>query len=144
MGARWQSGVLPARVRRIAAAPTSRMEWRPPSSAPARMKHLAIDPEGTVLAVGIGGNAVRLTPISGGGLARLIAFPGLSELAWGKALYAGRGAELWKLPLDGSEPERVAAPADRLPGIGVAPDGERLALAHGSESAEVRSFTPSR
>ncbi len=107
------------------------------------MQHLAINPEGTVLAVGIGGNAVRLTPLMPGEVARLIPFAGLTELAWGKSLYAGRGAELWRLPLDGGVPVRVPAPADRLPGIALAPDG-RLALAHGNENAEVRSFRPSR
>jgi Tol biopolymer transport system component len=108
------------------------------------MRRLAINTAGTVLAVGIAGNAVRLTPLAHDEVAQLIPFPGLTELAWGKRLYAGRGAELWSIPLDGSEPGRVATPPDRLPGIAIGPDGESLAVAYGGERAEVRSFKPSR
>jgi Tol biopolymer transport system component len=106
------------------------------------MRHLAINPGGTVLAVGIAGNAVRLTPLGPGEVARLIPFSGLTELSWGKELYAGRGAELWSVPLDGSAPVGVPAPPDRLPGIAIAAYGHTLAFAHGHENAEVRSFTP--
>jgi hypothetical protein len=97
-----------------------------------------------MLAVGIAGNAVRLTPLAKGETARLIPFPGLTELAWGNELYAGRGAELWRIPIDGGEAVRVPTPADRLPGIAIAPDGHTLAFAYGHENAEVRSFTPSK
>jgi hypothetical protein len=106
------------------------------------MRHLAINPAGSVLAVGIAGNAVRLTPVAHGDAARLIPFSGLTELAWGKELYAGRGAQLWSLPLDGGEPVRIPTPPDRLPGIAIGADGHTLAFAHGYENAEVRSFTP--
>jgi Tol biopolymer transport system component len=105
------------------------------------MRHLAINPAGTMLAVGIAGSAVRLTPLAKGQTARLIPFQGLTELAWGAELYAGRGAELWKLSLDGGDPVRIPAPSDRLPGIAIAPDG-KLAFARGHADAEVRSFTP--
>ena len=108
------------------------------------MRHLAINPQGTMLAVGIGGKAVRITPLGSGELARLISFPGLTELAWGTQLYAGRGAELWQLPIGGGDPVRVPTPADRLPGIAIGADGHTLAFARGSESAEVRSFTLSK
>lgn len=108
----------------------------------AGMRHLAINPAGTVLAVGIAGRAVRLTPLANGDVARLIPFSGLTELAWGKELYAGRGAELWTLALGGGEPIRILTPPDRLPGVAIAADGHTLAFAHGHESAEVRSFTP--
>jgi Tol biopolymer transport system component len=110
----------------------------------AGMRNLAINPAGTVLAVGIAGKAVRLTPLANGEVARLIPFSGLTELAWGKELYAGRSAELWSLPLDGSEPVRIPTPRDRLPGIAIAPDGHTMALTYGYENAEVRSFTPSK
>ena len=108
----------------------------------AGMRHMAINPAGNVLAVGIAGKAVRLTPLAHGEVARLIPFAGLTELAWGKELYAGRGAELWNLPLDGGEPVRIPAPPDRLPGIAIGADGHTLAFTHGRENAEVRSFTP--
>ena len=109
----------------------------------AGMRHIAINPEGTVLAVGIAGSAVRLTPLDKVAVARLIPFAGLTGLAWGKALYAGRGAELWTLPLEGGQPVRIPTPPDRLPGIAVAATGQ-VAFACGHENAEVRSFTPSR
>jgi hypothetical protein len=99
---------------------------------------LAINRAGDTLAVGIGGSAVRLTPL-GAGVARLIPFTGLTELGWGQDLYAGRGSALWAVPLDGQQPRPVAVPPDRLPGIGIAPDGT-LAFAAGREQAEVRSF----
>jgi Tol biopolymer transport system component len=108
----------------------------------AGMRHLAINPSGSVLAVGIAGKAVRLTPLARGDVARLIPFAGLTELAWGNELYAGRGPELWSLPLDGGKPVRIATPPDRLPGIAIAADGHTLAFAHGQENTEVRSFTP--
>jgi hypothetical protein len=103
------------------------------------MQHIAINRGGDTLAVGIGGSAVRLTPL-GEGVARLIPFAGLTELAWGQELYAGRGTGLWAVPLDGGQPRAVAVPADRLPGIAIGPDGTTLAFAAGREQAEVRSF----
>jgi hypothetical protein len=39
---------------------------------------------------------------------------------------------------------RIPTPRDRLPGIAIAPDGHTLALTHGYENAEVRSFTLSK
>ena len=105
-----------------------------------QMRHVAIDPAGATLAIDIGGKAVRITPLAPGAVARLISFPGLTELAWGKHLLAGRGAELWRVPLDGGEPVRIPAPPDRLPGIAIAPDGQTLAYAHGYDNTEVRSF----
>lgn len=104
------------------------------------MRHLAVNPGGGVLAVGIGGNAIRLTPLAADGLARLIPFAGLTELAWGKELYAGRGSELWVVPLDGAPPRRVPMPPDRLPGISLSPDGRSIAFAAGREQSEVRSL----
>jgi Tol biopolymer transport system component len=106
----------------------------------AEMRHVAINPAGTDLAVDIAGKAVRITPLTPGQPARLVPFPGLTELAWGKQLYAGRGPELWQVPLDGGEPRRVPAPADRLPGIAIGPDGHTLAFAQGHDNAEVRSL----
>ena len=110
----------------------------------AEMRHLAIDRAGTMLAVGIAGNAVRLTPLAKGQTARLIPFQGLTELAWGNDLYAGRGAELWKLSTEGGDPVRIPMPPDRLPGIAIGADGNTPAFARGRENAEVRSFTLSK
>ncbi len=104
------------------------------------MEHLAISPAGDLLAVGIGGNAIRLTPLISGNTARLLPFPGLTELAWGRELYAGRGAELWAVPLDGTAPRRLGMPPDRQPGISIRSDGRTIALTAGREQSEVRSI----
>jgi Tol biopolymer transport system component len=103
------------------------------------MQHLAPSPSGDMLAVGIGGNAIRLTPV-GNGVARLLPFPGLTEIAWGKELYAGRGSELWAVPLDAGKPRRLSLPVGRLPDVSVSPDGNSLAFAAGGEQSEVRSL----
>jgi Tol biopolymer transport system component len=105
----------------------------------AAMRHLALNPAGDTLAVGIGGRAIRLTPLAPGAPARLIPFAGLTEVAWGPELYAGRGAELWSVPLDGAAARRLPAAADRQPGISLAPDGRTMAFCAGREHAEVRS-----
>jgi Tol biopolymer transport system component len=107
----------------------------------ARLRHLAIDKAGDMLAVGIGGAAIRLTPLGVEGKARLVPFTGLTELAWGRELYAGRGAELWAVPLDGTSSRRVASPAGRLPGVSLSPDGDTVAFAAGREQSEVLSFS---
>ena len=106
----------------------------------ARLAHLAIDKAGDMLAVGVGDAAIRVTPLSGGGTARLIPFAGLTELVWGHELYAGRGAELWAVPLDGTPPRRLALPVGRLPGVSPSPDGRTIAFAAGREQSEVLSF----
>lgn len=105
-----------------------------------RLSHLAIDPAGDILAVGIGDAAVRLTPLRGTAVARLIPFPGLTDLAWGRELYAGRGPQIWAVPLDGSAPRRVMSAAGRLPGASLSPDGKSFAFAAGSEQSAVLSF----
>jgi Tol biopolymer transport system component len=105
----------------------------------AAMRYLAVNKTGDLLAVGIGGNAIRITPLKAGAVPRLLPFPGLTELAWGEALYAGRGDELWAVPLDGAPPRRLPMPPDRLPGVSLSPDGRSIAFAAGREQAEVRS-----
>jgi Tol biopolymer transport system component len=110
----------------------------------AAMRHLAVNRQGDVVAVGIGGNAIRLTPLRGGEASRLIPFSGLTELAWSGELYAGRGSELWAVPVDGSPPRRLPMPPNRLPGISFSPDGRSIAFSAGSEQSEVRSVRLSR
>ncbi len=106
----------------------------------AAMQHLAINKTGDTIAVGIGGSAIRLTPLQPGMLAKLLPFPNLTELAWGSELYAGRGEKLWVVPLDGMPPRQIPAAKGRLPGISPSPGGEGIAFAAGREQAEIRSI----
>lgn len=104
------------------------------------MRGLAINPAGDTLAVGIAGRAIRLTPLTAGVKARLIPFPGLTELAWGKDLYAGAGVGLWAMPLDGGKPLPVPVPSGRQPGVSVSPDGNSIAYGVGYDQSQVVSL----
>ena len=107
----------------------------------ASMRHLAVNPAGDTLAVGIAGNAIRLTPLAAGATARLIPFPGLTDLAWGRELLAARGDELWTVPATGTGEARAAAHVPHLlPGLALRPDGRELCVAAGREQSEVRSL----
>ena len=106
----------------------------------AAMQHLAINKTGDTIAVGIGGSAIRMTPLQPGIVARLLPFPDLTELAWGNELYAGRGEKLWVVPLDGTPPRQIPAAKGRLPGISPSPGGESIAFAAGREQAEIQSL----
>lgn len=102
----------------------------------ARLHHLAVSPDGKRLAVGVGDKSVALVPVAGGG-PRLLPFDGLTELEWGRDLVAGRGAELWRLPLDGRAAVKLAAPGNRETGFSLHPDGERIALTAGNARSEI-------
>jgi Tol biopolymer transport system component len=96
----------------------------------------ALATNGEWLAFGSGDRSVVLLPAAGGA-PRTLAFDGAAELEWGRQLLAGRGAEIWALPLDGSPPRKLDTPGNRAPGFSPHPDGQRLALTAGQEKAEV-------
>jgi Tol biopolymer transport system component len=107
----------------------------------AGMRHLAVNPAGDTLAVGIGGNAIRLTPLRSASPARLIPFPGLTALAWGSELLAGREGELWSVPAGGEGvPRPIARVPQLLPVLAIGPGGREICFAAGSEQSEVRSL----
>src|SRR5262249_55357266 len=96
-----------------------------------QLHHLAVSPDGAWLAVGSrdGISLVRLA----GGEPRRIAFSGLTDLEWGRALVAGKGAELWRIPLNGGAPEKLESPGNRHGSFSLHPDGQGIALTAGSQ-----------
>ncbi len=103
------------------------------------LHHLAADPAGSTLAIGMGGVAIRLTPIASDQPARIVSFPGLTDLAWGKSLLAGRGEEVWQVPLDGAPPQRLFRAAGRQPGLSASRDG-RIAFHCGADTNAIFSL----
>jgi Tol biopolymer transport system component len=97
---------------------------------------LAVSPDRRSLAVGSRGGIV-VVPVSGGE-ARVLPFERLNDLVWGPVLIAGRGADLWRVPLDGRTPEKLRSPGNRSPGLSLHPDGKRIALTAGETRSEVR------
>lgn len=105
----------------------------------AGLRRLAISPDGATLAVSMGDVAIRLTPLQGDAPARIVSFPGLTDLAWGRQLLAGRRAEIWTVPLDGAAATRLLSHPERQPGMSTAPDG-RTAFYGGVERNAVFSL----
>ncbi|MBI3472342.1 MAG: PD40 domain-containing protein [Candidatus Solibacter usitatus] len=101
-----------------------------------RLHGLAVSPDGRWVAVGAGGKSIALIPAAAGE-ARLLPFDGLTELEWGRDLMAGRGAELWRIPLDGAAPLKLAGPGNRQAGFSLCPDGESIVLTAGNAKSEV-------
>jgi hypothetical protein len=83
-----------------------------------------------------GGESILLL----GDEARSIPFSGATELDWSCNLIAARGAELWRIPLDGSAPAPLETPGNRKPGFSVHPDGNRIALTVSNARSEVRAL----
>ncbi|MBI3696855.1 MAG: PD40 domain-containing protein [Acidobacteria bacterium] len=102
----------------------------------ARLRHLAASPDGKWLAAGIGDNSIALVPTAGGE-PRMLPFHGLTELEWGRELVAGKGAELWRIPLGGEDPVKIESPGNRDAGFSLHPDGERIAVTAGNAKSEV-------
>jgi Tol biopolymer transport system component len=96
--------------------------------------HLTVSPDGKWLAIGSGAS-VLLIPAAGE--SRTVAFEGLTALEWGRALIAGRGAELWRIPTDGGAPVKLNSPGNRSGGFSLHPDGARIALTTDDVKAEV-------
>lgn len=68
---------------------------------------------------------------------RRISLAGVTSLDWRGELAAARGQELWILAPEGRAPVKVSLPGNTLAGFALHPDGKRMALTAGSESAEV-------
>lgn len=99
------------------------------------LEHLAISPDGNMLAVGVAGNAIRFTPLRGDGVARLVPFAGLTGLHFAAGFVASRKNALWAVATDGS-----AAKVGQLQGK---PSGnfakKQIAFTSGGELAEVHA-----
>jgi Tol biopolymer transport system component len=66
-----------------------------------------------------------------------ISLAGVTSLDWRNELVAARGQELWIIAGQGRAPAKVSLPGNALPGFALHPDGKRIALTAGGESAEV-------
>ena len=102
----------------------------------AALSHIAASPDGKWLAVGESGKALVVIPAAGGE-ARTLLFEGVTEIEWGRELVAGKGPELWRIPLDGGLPVRLDSPGNRDSGFSLHPDGERVALTAGDSKSEI-------
>jgi Tol biopolymer transport system component len=100
----------------------------------AGLHHLVASHDGKVFAVSSGGRSIILL---GDAAARSIPFSGATELDWSCDLIAARGAELWRIPVDGSAPVQIETPGNRKPGFSVHPDGNRIALTVSNARSEV-------
>jgi Tol biopolymer transport system component len=101
-----------------------------------RLRHLTVAMDGSKLALAEGEDSIVILPAAGGEKQR-IRFEGLSELEWGQDLYAGRGAELWRILLSTGAPQKLEMPGNRAAGFSLHPDGKRLALTVGKARSEV-------
>ena len=109
-----------------------------------RLRHLTLALDGSRLALAEGEDSIVILPAAGGEK-QTIRFEGLSELEWGQDLYAGRGAELWRIPLSAGTPQKLEMPGNRSTGFSLHPDGKGLALTVGKAHSEVWALRlPSR
>jgi Tol biopolymer transport system component len=102
-----------------------------------RLRHLARSSDGALLALGEGEDSISIVPTADGEKRR-IKFEGVTELEWQRDLIAGRGAELWRIPIEaGGAPQKLETPGNREMGFSLHPDGKRLALTAGKMRSEV-------
>jgi Tol biopolymer transport system component len=99
----------------------------------ANLHHLVASPDGSSLAVVSGSESIVVIA----GAPRVIPFDGVTELDWSRDLIAGKGAELWRIPLDGETPVQLDSPGNRRPGFSAHPDGSRVALTVSNERSEI-------
>ncbi|MGH9722291.1 MAG: hypothetical protein ACRD8O_18940, partial [Bryobacteraceae bacterium] len=99
------------------------------------LRHVATSPDGRWMAAAAS-QSISLIPAEGGE-PRVVAFDGPTELEWGRDLFAGRGAELWRISIDGSRPVQITSPGNRSAGFSLHPDGEQIAVTAGDAKSEV-------
>jgi hypothetical protein len=100
------------------------------------LRRLAASHDGRFLGVADDESLVILN--ADGSEKRRVPFTGITEMDWGRELVAGRGPELWRIPVDGGGPVKLDAPGNRSPGFSLHPDGKRIALTAGRTQSEVR------
>ena len=122
---------------------------------------LALSPDGRSLAFrwadgGTGSTALKVIPVEGGQARELLrvkkpdSIPYRRGLAWtpdGHHLLFGKPRqtdspqeqtiELWRIPAEGGEPQRLGLAMENLRDVTVHPDGRRIAFSAGKEGAEV-------
>lgn len=102
----------------------------------AGLRHLARSNDGAWLAFGEGEDSILIAQTAGGEKRR-VRFEAMSELEWGRDLIAARGAELWRIPVEGGAPQKLETPGNREMGFSLHPDGKLLALTVGKMRSEV-------
>jgi len=129
------------------------------------IRNVAVSPDGASVAVSLQGGAdpsehrrIWVVPAAGGEARPLIASVGIFSIAWtpdGEAILythsasddmADRRTSLWRVAVDGGEPEAVGLEMDVMQDLRLHPDGLRLAFAAGVISVEVwvmENFLPS-
>ena len=121
-------------------------------ASPSRIRHLAQSPDGRWLAFGLsagGGTqqeALLVLPAAGGDPRELPRVPkgGLSGVAWtpdGQQVFfsrAGEGTpELWRIPREGGQPQRLELGASWQGDVSLHPDGRHIAFTAGKTKSEV-------
>ncbi|TET63413.1 tetratricopeptide repeat protein, partial [Candidatus Aerophobetes bacterium] len=91
-----------------------------------------------------GGEPREVVKITDGGCMALAWAPDSREIIYGKSLYAPsgsqrieQGSELWKVSVEGGEPQKLWKMADQIVGVRVHPDGQRLAFTSQTSWAEI-------
>ena len=124
--------------------------YRPAS--PSRIRHLARSPDARWLAFGSSsgdyapGEALLVLPTAGGdpreGLS--VQKGGLSGVGWtpdGRQLFFSRAGEsapeLWRIPLEGGQRQKLESPANWQGGVSLHPDGRRIAFTAGKTRSEI-------
>ncbi|HTM49331.1 MAG TPA: hypothetical protein VL285_11635 [Bryobacteraceae bacterium] len=103
-----------------------------------QLRHLTASPDGKWLALGSGAGITLVRTETGE--PHQVAFEGLTELEWGADLVAGKGAELWRIPVAGGAPNRLHSPGNRIGGFSLQPAGARMALTAGGLKSEIWSL----
>ncbi len=91
-----------------------------------------------------GGEPREVVKITDGGCMALAWAPDSREIIYGKSLYASSGSqriapgsELWKVSVEGGEPQKLWKMAGSIVGVRLHPDGQRLAFTSQTSWAEI-------
>ena len=98
----------------------------------------AVSPNGRAVAVA---EADRVVIYGGAGFADTVnvGLPGITELAWGGVLLAGKAPQLWTVDPGTGLARVVRVPRNRLAGVSAHPAGDRIAMAVGQTAADLFS-----
>jgi len=90
------------------------------------------------------GEPREVVKITDGACMALASAPDSPEIIYGQSVYAlsgsqriEQGSELWKVSVEGGEPQKLWKMADQIVGVRVHPDGQRLAFTSQTSWAEI-------
>jgi len=91
-----------------------------------------------------GGEPREVVKITDGGCMAIAWAPDSREIIYGKSLHApsgsqriAQGSELWKVSVEGGEPQKLGKISGQIVGVRVHPDGQRLAFTSQTSWAEI-------